>query len=433
MSIVYHEGLPGAGKSYEACAFHIIPALKAGRRVVTNIEGINHSKFAELTDIPEPFIKQNLICIDHQDISDTEEKYAEQKRSLLELSGNDSLIVIDEIQDMFPSQRQKLETEWSRYIGSHRHDGNDIILMGQSIKDTHTFWRRRVQRKIVFTKQTALGKDSSYLWQAYEATTPEVFKKVASGSRKYDSKYFGLYETVTASTTNTNLYADKRTVIWNTPLFKYVIPACVVIAFYSISHLIGMFTTPQVQASEVKIEEPEKPQLNHKEAHAAAVAAAQANLQNQTSTELNSIEEEPEYIPIDTFDDYANRYRPRLAGVIEMRDRFIAEVEILDSSFHRKDVYTSEELVDMGWELELRISGLYMQKEGVEHLVRSWPVDAWGAVNNGTVASFSKPSAASLGTPRNVDYRQATYIPETKRERMVARPSRVEDRRNNSG
>lgn len=31
------EGIPGSGKSYEAVAFHILPALKNGRKVITNL------------------------------------------------------------------------------------------------------------------------------------------------------------------------------------------------------------------------------------------------------------------------------------------------------------------------------------------------------------------------------------------------------------
>ena len=63
--IVFHEGLPGSGKSYEACVMHIIPALKAGRDVLTNINGINHKKFAELTGIPLPIVQKQLICSAH--------------------------------------------------------------------------------------------------------------------------------------------------------------------------------------------------------------------------------------------------------------------------------------------------------------------------------------------------------------------------------
>ena len=31
------EGIPGSGKSYEACVFQVLAALKEGRKVITNL------------------------------------------------------------------------------------------------------------------------------------------------------------------------------------------------------------------------------------------------------------------------------------------------------------------------------------------------------------------------------------------------------------
>jgi zona occludens toxin len=50
--IIFHEGLPGSGKSYEAAINQIIPALKNGRPVYAYIEGLNHQKFSEVTGLP---------------------------------------------------------------------------------------------------------------------------------------------------------------------------------------------------------------------------------------------------------------------------------------------------------------------------------------------------------------------------------------------
>lgn len=105
--IVFHEGLPGSGKSYEACVYHILPALKSGRRVVTNIEGINHTKFAELTGIPESMLRQWLICVYHPEIVDIDRRIEAQKLSILEQSGKDALIVIDEVQNLVPEYSGK--------------------------------------------------------------------------------------------------------------------------------------------------------------------------------------------------------------------------------------------------------------------------------------------------------------------------------------
>jgi len=41
------EGIPGSGKSYEAVVYHVLPALKNGRKVVTNLP-LNVDAFAKL-------------------------------------------------------------------------------------------------------------------------------------------------------------------------------------------------------------------------------------------------------------------------------------------------------------------------------------------------------------------------------------------------
>lgn len=381
--IVFHEGLPGAGKSYEACLFHILPQLKEGRRVLTNIEGINHEKFSQLTGIPLSIVKEKLTCIDHADCRDDEQKYNLQKKDILELSGKDTLVVIDEIQDMFPSERHKLSVEWSKYIGSHRHDGLDIILMGQSFSDVHAFWRRRVQRKIVFTKQTAIGRDNNYKWEAFEATTAEKFKKITSGTRQYDKQYFGLYDSHTVGTKNTDVYKDKRVVIWNTPGFKYGIPALLVALFYAGSYLHDFFT-PKTSVKQVT------PQANVESKNATPTKIT------VRKSEAKKDEKPVEYLAIDVFDQLANKHRARLAGVLHTDKKLVAEVEILDSSFHRKDVFTADQLQQMGWKVTYSAAGLRLVKGNVEYLVRQWPVDSWGKVDDGTIASFDSRNNSSV-------------------------------------
>ena len=58
---IFHEGLPGSGKSFEAVVNQIIPALKKGRPVYAYINGLNHKKLAELTDKTEEEIKEKEI------------------------------------------------------------------------------------------------------------------------------------------------------------------------------------------------------------------------------------------------------------------------------------------------------------------------------------------------------------------------------------
>lgn len=47
MAISAYIGIPGSGKSYEAVYNVIIPAFTSGRRVVTNIYGLQKDKITE--------------------------------------------------------------------------------------------------------------------------------------------------------------------------------------------------------------------------------------------------------------------------------------------------------------------------------------------------------------------------------------------------
>ena len=55
-------GQPGGGKSHEAVVFHLIPALKQGRKVITNLALVMekfqayYPEYCHLIEIREPFL-----------------------------------------------------------------------------------------------------------------------------------------------------------------------------------------------------------------------------------------------------------------------------------------------------------------------------------------------------------------------------------------
>ena len=152
--IIFHEGLPGSGKSYEALVKHIIPSLQKGRKVYARLNGFNHEKVSKLTGKTVDELKDLYTEI-------TEE----QVHTVYDLVENDSLLVLDELQNFFPSGRQKLSDEMTQFIAEHRHRGMDIICMGQALADCHTTWKRRIERKITFLKLSMLGMDKKYKWE----------------------------------------------------------------------------------------------------------------------------------------------------------------------------------------------------------------------------------------------------------------------------
>ena len=64
MAISAYIGIPGSGKSYEAVCNVIIPAFTSGRRVVTNIYGLQKDKITERY----PDATGEIIVVDNDDV-----------------------------------------------------------------------------------------------------------------------------------------------------------------------------------------------------------------------------------------------------------------------------------------------------------------------------------------------------------------------------
>lgn len=369
--IVFHEGLPGSGKSYEACVMHILPALQAGRDVITNINGINHDKFSELSGIPVAVLKKMLVCISHSECDDEEQRLELVKADLLTLTKKDSLVVIDEIQDMFPTKRQPVTPEWSKWIASHRHEGLDIVLMGQDRRDVHPIWRRRIQRLLTFNKLQAVGADSSYRWVCLEATSPEKFKEVSSGIRKYDKKFFGLYLSHTQGTQNKSVYKDDRANILKNKKLQIVVVAFVALAYYGISHTMAFFNPEETQIASVPVVEKTVPQNP-----VPQVAQTQLKQTQQSSSASSEKDKEPERPSLDIFDQEARKGRLRLAALLHTKDKIFFRIEVMDSYNRLQAVYDYKSLIDLGWRVENRDSGIHLIKADQIYVARPWQLES---------------------------------------------------------
>lgn len=242
MAINFHEGLSGAGKSYEAVVQHIIPKLKEGRKVFTNIRGMNHEKIAEILEKPVEEIQALLFQIEWNDIPllphnvlTIPDKY------------RDSFIVIDELQDYYPASRMQLDAETTEFITQHRQFGLDILCLGQSLKDCHAIWRRRIQTKIFFLNKEAIGQPNKYKWEAWQQIQPDKWQKVNSGGGEYEEKYFGSYLSHRENVANTTQYNDKRANVLNNWKFKFAMPAVAIGFVWAIYFMYSLFTEPMVK------------------------------------------------------------------------------------------------------------------------------------------------------------------------------------------
>lgn len=353
--IIFHEGLPRSGKSYEAVVKHIIPSLQSGRPVYSNINGLYEGaeKLSTLIDKPVEYI-QSLI---HQLTDD-------QVYKLYEVVPKDAMICLDEIQNYYPSGGAKIPKEQIKYVAEHGHHGHDIILMGQSFADVAPLWRRRTQRKILFFKKTAVGQPDKYTWVAYEANAPEKFQKISSGSGEYDSKYFGTYKSHQDGTKNTSFaYEDDRTNIFKQKNVILGVPFVIAAAIYAVYHLYGFFHAT-----------PEPEQTKFTTTTTQQVKASTDSIPRNVITVSYS----------DYFDEIATIHNLHLSATIENTDGIVthAIVQALDSHYNLKEQFTIEEIKAFGWSISQKPFGFVLSKEGKTHLARPFPrSDLYGRIN----------------------------------------------------
>lgn len=258
MSIFFIEGLPGAGKSYESVLRHLLPALKKGRPVVTNVPGLDVDKIKqhiglstidlEYIDIDGPVklaVDDYLMrCANSNRPAIPAQMVTIAATTAQELIDDtltpDALYLLDEIQNYFGASSGSLPPQTIRFFAEHRHQGLDIVVMGQNHRDVHDLIRHRIEVLTRLNKLTAIGSTSRYSWTNLSMGGLKP-TKIASGFEKYDPKIFDLYKSHDDSAKNKTQYSDVRNSGLNTPFFKYIMPLVIVLLIGSFYGLYGYF------------------------------------------------------------------------------------------------------------------------------------------------------------------------------------------------
>lgn len=338
--IIFHEGLPGSGKSYEALVKHIIPSLEKGRKVYARLNGFNFEKVSELTGKTVDELKELYTEI-------TEE----QVHTVYSIVENDSLLVLDELQNFFPSGRQKLSDEMTQFIAEHRHKGMDIVCMGQALSDCHTTWKRRIERKISFLKLSMVGMDNKYKWEMYQGAINGlkgdiVFKKIKSGTEKYDSKYFGSYLSHQQTTGNTDVYSDDRVNIFKSKQFTLYLPVFICVIAFAIYFLVGFFSGDS-QVANSKPKEPTNGPVTIDE------KSGEKPVTNGSIKKVDKPKPKPSTDPYDKLRDIIQNNNSLITYEEIYKDRIVDLLVVVESSSKQViDTFSRDELLVLGYRLK---------------------------------------------------------------------------------
>jgi zona occludens toxin (predicted ATPase) len=225
MAINAYYGLPGSGKSYNVVGNVIIPALKGGRKVATNIP---------LTEKATELAKQTGSEIT-QFANDVNRTY------FTELDYG-TVIVIDEAWRYCKSgeRMDKIEEGFQELLTMHRHqvdsDGNntEITFITQSEGHLCKFVVDMVETAYKVKKVELPAKKPYWRLDVYQGEGAGRLQglKTLTDSGKYDPEVFEYYKTAVLSETGekgSEEKLDKRSSLMNNKLVKYGIPLAVVL------------------------------------------------------------------------------------------------------------------------------------------------------------------------------------------------------------
>ena len=370
--LVVNEGPVRAGKSYDAVVTHILPALKSGRKVYARLNGLDFPKIAAHLQLPLQRIEELLVPVAKDQVVALFTAFGDDPPRFV--VDPDALIVIDEAQDFYVADRKPLPSEQEQFFAKHGHIGLDVVLITQSIKRLHATLRERIERKNVFTKLNALGKEDKFVVRFY-SVGEEMGKlvKISSETRDYDPAIFPLYKGFQPEAKNTGAYkAGSKSVL------SVIGKPAIIMGLVLIAAVVGIasFFTGGTKAV---VKEGAEAYPSTGGAHPPAAVPYQPGQPIETGTV--PVIQAPPPPPVDELKGYpvgvrhlielGRSARPRFSGTIG--SRYLLEWRTVQGNAIER--MTSDQLQAMGWLVVHEAFGVVATYRDRTVLFTAWPID----------------------------------------------------------
>ena len=175
MSIKIHHGAPGSYKSSGAIHTDVLPAIKAGRHIITNVRGFTAERCREVLGKAVPEIFQvTYIETESQDGRDHFARF-------YHWAPKGAFFLVDEVQRIFPPSWRQSDLDRLDYPGGpdvakedgrpetidvafdmHRHHNWDFVFTTPNIKKVHAVIRAAAETAIRHTNMGLLGIGGRY-------------------------------------------------------------------------------------------------------------------------------------------------------------------------------------------------------------------------------------------------------------------------------
>lgn len=254
MAIKAYVGIMGSGKTFEVASVVVLGALRDGRRVVSNIAGLNPDVYREILEAEgvEPDRIGQIVTVSHDAVLEplffrTDKDQAEGIDSFI-LPGD--LVALDEIWRFWDGFAKPPE-RFMNFVRMHRqfvHPESgltcELALITQDVMDIGRKVRAVIEQTYRMEKATAVGSTKRYRVDIFTggkirgAPLRQLFKT-------YEPKYFPLYQSHSqkqeGSADAKEKSVDGRGNILKGAIFKIVLPLAFLFGAAGIYFIWGFF------------------------------------------------------------------------------------------------------------------------------------------------------------------------------------------------
>ncbi|MCX2960257.1 zonular occludens toxin domain-containing protein [Rodentibacter caecimuris] len=273
MAINAYVGIPGSGKTYEVVHSVILPAFLAGRRIITNIEGIDETKFLDYIDNQNEKSKAHnqidisrlgtIIKVEDDDVLKL--NFFPYKNSSNDdtIAKHGDLICLDEIWRIFDDNK-KIKDEHRSFIAEHRHfvneKGNtsDLVVINQSVSNIPRFIKDRIETTYKMTKLKSLGLNNRYRIDVYSGSKTFKTNLVHSIQAKYVPEIFTLYKSYDSDNAKEQVIDDRNNLLKN----KFFITKFILSVLFMIGG--GIYVYNYFNVTQIQDDEPQTAQSEEK-------------------------------------------------------------------------------------------------------------------------------------------------------------------------
>lgn len=245
MAINAYVGLQGSGKSYEVVSSVLLDAVEEGRRVVTNVAGINEDRIHEYLvnkRDADPKKLGEIIHIENDRIMQPQFFPDEEKPELDSIVKGGDLVAIDEAWRFWGTDSGKLSHEHMQFFRMHRHYIHpdtavacDVVLMTQDITGLHRSVKNVIEFAFKMHKHKSLGFSKRYRVEIYEGWKLNAKTRIDDRQKKYNAEIFPLYQSYTGGQGMEKAIDSRQNILANKRLWFFAVGTIVMMTIAAIN------------------------------------------------------------------------------------------------------------------------------------------------------------------------------------------------------